>query len=540
MRIQLGPFGGLRPALEPHLLGENEAQTALDARLETGALDGLPANTVLKPLTTAPVVTLWRYPHTLETNYWLEFIGRADVARSPVIGDVHDRIYWTDSGGAKYGPASVVLSGSSFPGAFYKLGVPLPTNVIVATGTLALTETRAYRETFLTAYDEEGPAGPASNLIDIDPTKSVTLENLTPVPSGQYNIDRRRIYRSIFTGATQGSWQLVDTIPVASDTYVDSKTSTGAELSSDTFLPPPDGAFGLRITEGGVAIVLSGRQVHMSEPDLPHAFNPDYIQSLQYDPVAIACFGQMVVILTKGSPYVGAGIDPAGIQLSRIAESLPCLSYAGVVESKEGVLYPSVDGLVSIGTNGIPVLVTTGLITEAQWQAYNPASFIATLSNGRYVAHFTRTDGSTGVLMFDVSGRSAPMVEGSQLAGHPVTAAYLDQALGYAYVARNGNIERLEKVGAAGSYVWRSRNFRFPQPALMAAMAVFGDPGTVTVRFYADGVLRHSRQVKIDSPGWKTVRLPSNGRFVEWSFQIEGSTKVTELRVAPSVQELFL
>ena len=535
MRITIGPFLGMRPAEEPHLLGQNEAQVALDTRMETGAVEGLPASTNLLSLTVGGARGLWRYPAALETNYWFNFANYANVARSPTIDDVHDRIYWTDGIGPKYAPASLAISGAAYPGGFYKLGIPVPTSTISAAGTTGTAESRTYAESFLSAYDEEGAPGPLSPVIDIDPTQAVTLSNLSPAPTGNYNIDRRMIWRSVLVNGSQGSLQLVDTIPIADTTYVDTKESTGRENTASTFLPPPDSGFGLRVTEGGVGILLNGRQVHMSEPDLLHAWNPDYIQSLQVDPVAVSCFGQMVVILTKGEPYVGMGIEPAAIQLSRISDSQACLSAAGVTESKFGCLYPSPEGLIAIGSDGIPQNVTAQFMTQRQWLAYNPSSFIAVMQRAQYHAYFTRTDGSTGELVIDPTGQTAPITERSQIAGQAVTAAFRDPFTDYAYVARNGQIQRVEKDGAPQTYRWRSRNFRASQDMLLDGFIVFGDAGTVTFRAFAKGVLKFEKTL----PTNKASRMGRIGRQNDWAFEIESSVKVTEIRVAPSIQELF-
>lgn len=541
MRITIDKLAGMRPALEPHLLQDNEAQIALNARLETGAVQGLPGFSVLKALTKPTAKTLWRYPATEEIDHWLEFTTRADVARSPVIGDVWDRIYWTDDVAAKYGPASIVLSGGSFPGAGYLLGVPAPTNLpnisSFTPGSGTNTEGRVYRETFVTAYDEEGPPGPPSAIQNVNPNNSVTVDTLTPVPGGNYNITKRRLYRASYAGADRSAWQLVVELPVATVSYVDTKAQTdlGTSLLTEGMVSPPAGAFGLRITEGGVAIVGKGREVYMSEPNLPHLFNPEYTQPLQFDFVAVATFGQCIVVLTTGDLYVANGVDPASMQLTRIDQSQPCLSYAGVAEGKGGVLYPGTEGLVAIGMDLVPNVVTKGLLTQEQWLAYNPSSFIASMQNGKYHAFFTRADTTRGVLVIDPTGKTAPLVEMTQVAGQPVNGAFHDKTSDTLYVARNGQIQRMEKSGSPQTYTWRSKRFVPQSPTAFTAFYIVGDDGTITFRAYANGVLRHTKVANTNA----AYLLPKIGRKKRWSFEIEGTTKVTEIRVATSKPELF-
>jgi hypothetical protein len=534
----------MRQAIEPHLLQESEAQIASDTHLEGGAIEGLKGDVVLKALTKGTVNTLWKYPTSNPSNYWLEFTGRADVVRSPVIDDIYDRIYWTDTVGPKYAPASVVLSGASYPGSFYSLGMPSPTTLPTASGVTAgvtgSQEFRAYTETFVSAYGEESPNGPVSAVIDMDPTTSVTIGNLTPVPTPSggkaWNITHRRLYRTSFTGGTSAGFQLVAQLPVATTSYTDSlaQSSLGATLSSEGYYPPPDGAYGMTVTESGVMVLLKDRDVHLSENSLPHAYDPDFTKRLQYKTVAAAAFEGALVVMTEGDLYVGNGTTPSTMLLTRIPDTQPCLSAAGVVVTRGGAYYPSPEGLIAIGTNFVPTLVTKGMFTRDQWLSYNPASFIAGLWDGKYRAYFKRADNSTGLLIIDPTGKTAPLVLGTQGAS-AVTAAHQDKTTDILYIARGGNIEAVGTSSTRKAWTWKSKEFRFPFSTILSAFVVYGDPGTLTFKTYLNGAL------------WSTKVLPANkiGRIrtgrpgIRWSFEISGTTKVTEFRVAPSVEELF-
>lgn len=542
MNIVLGPFGGMRPAVEAHLLDLNEAQIAVNAQMDTGALMALPAGSDLKALTKPTVKTLWRFPATVETDHWFEFDGRADVARSPIAQDVWDRVYWSTEGGVFYAPSGTALSGATLPNGGYLLGVPAPDGPAPtvsgsAPPDAARTETRVYFETFVTAYDEEGPRGAISAAATIDTEAAVNVWGLSPIPTWNGNITKRRIYRASYIGGNVSVFQLVDEIPIAQTTYVDTKAQVdlGETWTSELYLPAPQDGFCLRITEGGVALLLRERELHMSEMYLPHAWNPEYIQTLQSKAVALSTFGQAIVVMTNDRPYVAAGIDPSGIQLTRCADSHACLSAAGVVESKEGCLYPSPNGLVAIGPDLQPRVISANVIRQEQWLAYNPSSFIAGLQNGKYHAFFTRADGTTGVLIIDVSGGPVPVTEAEQIPGSPVTAAYRDPSTDTIYVACGGQIRRWNKGGTPRTYRWKSKQFQLPRPMIMGAFVVHGDPGTATLRCYANGVLKATKTVTIGKVG----RLPAGFIPRQWEFELETSSKITELRVAPSIEELY-
>lgn len=541
MKIDIDRFTGMRTAPEPDLLEPNEAQKAVNTLIETGAVESYPGDSALQALTKVGVQTLWRYPGPLETQHWLEFTGPAHVVRSPILQDVWDRIYWTDSTGMRYGPAANILSGASLPGSSYKVGIPIPSNVITLSGFSAGTppdvETRVYFESFLSAYDEEGPLGPPSLAYTMADTATPTVNNLTPAPTGDVNINRRRVYRSSYTGAAGAAPQLVGTYPISTTSFVDSvaQADLGKTPDSDGYEAPPDGVQNLCMTDAGIAVVSKGRDVYFSENWLPHAFDPENTQTLQYDVVALAAFEQAVIAMTKGRLYAGAGTTPGGIQLSSIRDSQACVSQRGVVVTASGAMYPSPRGLIAIGTNFQPVEVTKAYITPRQWEALNPSSFIATVQDGAYVAFFQRLDSSRGVIRIDPTGKTAPYVQMLQVAGQDVTAAFYDDATQQPYIASGGQIRRFAKGGAARTWVWRSKDFDAGRPIIMGAGLIDGEPGSLTLRVYADGALFQTKTVQTGQP----FGLQAGYRRTTWSFEVEGSIKMTRMRFAPSRRELF-
>lgn len=123
MRLQWRTFDGLAPKSDPRNLGEIQAQVAENCDLRSGTLKPLKATSAVTTLPDASRLTIFPYP---DTTNWLSWITDVDVVRSPISGDQYDRIYYTGSGSPK------VRSRVGAVQSEYTLGIPKPTNAIVA------------------------------------------------------------------------------------------------------------------------------------------------------------------------------------------------------------------------------------------------------------------------------------------------------------------------------------------------------------------------------------------------------------------------
>lgn len=159
-------FRGKRPRMGNRLLPDNAAQEALNLKITSGQID--PLNGILLNYispTAAAIKTLYRYKFGSNFN-WLVFGSVVDVQRSPTQGDTLGRIYWTGDGEPRMSSyAQAISGGSSYPGAWYVLGVspPITAPSIVVVGG-ATPESRAYVYTFVTALAEESAPSAATVL----------------------------------------------------------------------------------------------------------------------------------------------------------------------------------------------------------------------------------------------------------------------------------------------------------------------------------------------------------------------------------------
>jgi len=534
--IHIKAFAGLKPILDPLLLQQSDAVLAENVRLVSGALSALKGSTTLKALTKTAPQTIFRYGNSSNENeHWLEFLADTDVIRSPIASDSYDRLYWADGATARYAPNSLILSGGSYPGGSYILGVPAPDTPpgigSYTGGSGSTAETRTYVMTYVSAYGEEGPPSAASGLVTIDPTAAVGLTGLATGPSGAYNIATKRIYRSSTVG-TQARFQFVVEIPVATATYSDTKSQAdlGEELPSTEWYPPPSGLKGLKALPNGAAIGFVNNTAHLSEPNLPHAWPHQY--PIEDRIVGIGIFRQSAVLLTTGKPYLMSGADPAAMSTERLELSQACVSKKSIVETGDGVLYASPDGIVSISSAGMDIL-TKGLLTRAQWQAYNPSSMVAAVHDSRYHVLYQTTGGQRGWLIFDFSGQGATFTAANLNSATAVTALYADHRSDTLYMAQGTNIVRFD-AGSALTYTWRSKTFRAPFSMNFGKAQLVASAYPVTMRLYGDGVLRFTKSVTDGN----LFNLPSGYRALDYQIEVSGSSDVTQMSIATSSEEL--
>lgn len=535
--ITIKVFDGTKPLQDPTLLKDTEALVANNTRLLSGGLAPLKGTTTLQALTKLAPQTIFRYGDSpLESQYWLEFSAVTDVMRSPVASDSYGRVYWTDGSTARYAPNNLVLSGASYPGASYTLGIPAPTSAptvssFTAPPDASKTETRTYVVTYVSEFGEEGPPSKASNLVTVDPSKTVTVTGLPGNPGGATSITKKYLYRSSATG-TSAQFQFVAELPIATTSYADNVVQAllGEVLATDTWVGPPAGLKGLKLLPNGAAIGFKDNTAYLSEPNLPHAW--PHLYPIDAPIVGIGAFRQSAVLLTNSFPYLLSGADPRAMTPERMELQQACVAKQSVVDTGEGVVYASPDGLVSIGAGGVNLL-TRDLLSREQWQAYNPASIRGFIHESRYHALFTKVDGTRGLLVFDFSGQGAAMQTCDIPVTAAVSAAYADPRTDTLYLAQGPNLVRFN-AGTPLTYTWRSKTFRTPTPTNLSAAMVIAAAYPVTLRVYADGVLRQTQTV-VDA---KVFRLVSGFRAFDWQFELSGTAEVSQLSVASSVSEL--
>ena len=389
-------------------------------------------------------------------------------------------------------------------------------------------ETRAYVFTYVSVLSEESaPSDPV--IVELYPgTQTVTLTMESP-PTGNFNLVSRRIYRSV-TSTAGTNYYFVDEIPIDQQVYEDTTAGTdlAEPLPSLNWAEPPEDLKGLLAMPNGFLAGFTGQDIYFSEAYHLHAWPIDYMQSVDYPVVGLGQFGQSLVVLTTGSPYLLTGTDPASMTLEKLDFDQSCVSARSISRLGSGVAWASPDGLAYVGPDGMDV-ITNGLFTRKEWQALNPSSIIGAQHDNRYYGFYD--NGTKAGFVFDPKNSQSPFVSINQY----YSGLFNDLRNDALYGIYQGEIKKIEGSTTPLSYTWRSKKFSLPNPINFSAWQVIAaDYNNITAKFYMDGTLVHTATVTSDA----VQRLPAGVRGRTLEIELTGTSHVVAVNVADRVEEL--
>jgi hypothetical protein len=556
--IVLKTFDGMYPVVNSRLLKDSAAQVALNTKITGGSLApyGAPTTAVAKRSAGNPV-TIYRFGQSEvnDTQYWFEFTSDTDVVRGPVAGDTTERTFYSSATTEpRMTYASLVPGAGVYPNASYRLGIPPPTSAPTLTagaGGGGNTETRYYCYTFVSALGEEGPPS-AVTSISVLYGQTVTVSGMSASPSGPYNINRKRIYRTV-TGSQATDFQFVGEVAAATGSLTDNVGSAqlGELLATDGHYPPrssvhnePGGnAFnpvvvdpspfplrGLTMMANGIMAGFAGNIICFSEPFMPHAWKRENELTTDYPIVATKGFGgQSLAVLTTAYPYIVVGTDPSAMSMAKLDELEACASKRSAVAMAGGVIYASPNGLVRISQGTGAQVITRGLFTRTEWQAYKPDSIHAYTYDGRYIAFYD--NGTTqGCLIFSFNGQE-PALTISDVAA---TAGFMEPLTGRLYLMQGSNITRFD-AGSATTLRWRSKLFTLDEHQNLGWAQVIAKTYPLTFRVFGyDSTYTYT--VSVADP--KPFRLPAAIRYRSVEVEVEGTREVEQILISSSMSEL--
>ena len=452
-----------------------------------------------------------RFPDEAGFRYWTAGLTSANLAGriSELTAAIKSGSEYKTSLGQK--PATAVTSTSSSQ-----------------TIELETKETRAYVFTYVTAWGEESaPSDPV--IVELYPgTQTVDLTMAAP-PTGNFNLQTRRIYRSV-TSTVGTNYYFVTEIPIAQQTFTDDVDGTdlAETLPSLNWAEPPADLKGLIAMPNGFLAGFTGRDIYFSEAYHLHAWPVEYMQSVDYPVVGLGQFGQSLVVLTTGSPYLITGTDPSAMTLEKLDFEQACVSARSISRLGSGVAWASPDGLAYVGPDGMNV-ITDGLFTRKEWQALNPSSIIGAQHDNRYYGYYD--NGAKAGFVFDSKSPLSPFTFIDQ----HYSGLFNDLRNDALYGIYQGTIKKIEGSTTPLTYTWRSKKFSMPNPINLSAWQVIASDYTnLTAKFYMDGTLIHTATVTSDA----VRRLPAGVRGRNFEIELTGTSTVVAVHVSDRVEEL--
>ncbi len=180
MLLSIKEFGGIVPKTAPDLLPPERAQTARNAKVQSGHLEPWYQDLSVQALTNAGTI---RTIHFYDSLYWLEWEADVDVIEAPVSSDTLKKLYFTGAGIPKKTDLNEAITGSGAkPIGFWPMAMPNPKRVSATSlGSGGTGEPRviAYVWTLVSAWGEESAPSPASETLSAMNGQSVELTNMS-------------------------------------------------------------------------------------------------------------------------------------------------------------------------------------------------------------------------------------------------------------------------------------------------------------------------------------------------------------------------
>lgn len=530
--IRLSGFAGENRALHPKLLPDAVGVASRNQKPGRGDL-----RPWRQPLTVASVPsgrqTIYRMGRDVanDSQYWLSWTGVVHAVCGFDAEDTTERTYYSGDGEPKVTDNTIALASTPYPTASRPLGLPGPATPLLASTNSGTwegeDETYFYVYTYVNDWGWESAPSPVSLMQTRPSDATATLSGFGEPAAGGYQVNRIRIYRT--ETATSGATEFFFLREIAYGTIstTDDNRTLGEVLPTVAWVPPPADLSHLTSLWNGMLAGISGNAVRFCEAYTPYAWPIAYdVVPPNGKPVALGVFGQSLLVLTTGRPLLVAGSGPDSMDQQPLEFSQACVAARSVVSMGAGVAWASEDGLCWFGQGGARIL-TAGLMTRDDWQALVPSSIVGQMYEGLYYGSY---DGG--------SGRKGFMIDPSNPQGLFFTdagyaALHFDELQDQLYVLSGGSVQRWD-AGEPLTCRFRSKMFTTLRPVNFACAEVVADAYPVTMRLYADGVLKHTQTVASREP----FRLPSGYMALDWQLELEGTAAVQTMAIATSMIEL--
>jgi hypothetical protein len=301
---------------------------------------------------------------------------------------------------------------------FYFPGAPVNAALVDEGGHATASKVRSYLWTNVSRYGEEGPPSDILTITDYD-SGTVTLSNFVEPSDLDEHLKRVvgdnapaiRIYRTSSDEGGGAAFLFVAEVPVdntgpSSTAWVDyefeddvAPGDLGAVLDSTFYDRAPDDLENLRGHPGGFFVASKGNVLYFSEPFAPWAWPEDYQIPIDQEIVGIGVYGSTIVLATDGHIYTFSGPHPTAMYKTKLSFQ-PCLSQRAVVESHDGVIFPSKEGFQHVTGGGV-INITTDTFKPEDWFDYELETMHGTWYNKAYYGFYKSAD-HEGYIILDM------------------------------------------------------------------------------------------------------------------------------------------
>lgn len=629
MKLTFQQFSGIAPRIAPRLLPATLAQEALDVKLWSGELRPHYADEILQYIP-SNIQSIYRYKWKNKTYNWLMWPYETRVAKGPVYDDENNRIYFMNPTGF-YVTDSSLLEDRDYTNGLDESGTPYYTAGIPRAGYGAMfvsgsgsgdIEARSYivcyvrqwpdgtidvgksSEPYVTSWDAA-----ARRTIDVRPgqTVKISVGTISDTDIAKTGVNKVYIYRSEVTSSGQALYSYVDQFDINPShvtnnpnatwntggwyEYLDKKANTqlGEACPSIYWDPPVDGLKGLVSLQNGLFAAYKDSTVYVSDWNAPHAWPYEHTVTIDYPIVGLGSFGNTIVVCTEAAPVLIVVQDPTNPTVKAVQENCPCVSADSIVNTRNGVIFASQNGLVLINSTS-PTFITEKLLTQDEWLPLHPESLKGAFLNNTYYGFFTNPTEKAAGFIFDLDSYTYSTVYNSIISSglafttQPAKVIYNDIEQSQLYVCyplENGTQYSLCSFASDSrinkSFRWRSKVNVSPQGLFnlsaarvmmtsqssqkenehiwegkltgssLAARVMDGEPingwcktnelelaDATVFNYYVDGELKYSREVKDSKP----FRLPSGFRGETIEVEVKSNAYIHSITLASSMGEL--
>jgi len=499
--------------------------------------------------------------HKIGTD-WMVWTNTVDIVKAQ-IADSDDRFFYTGDGAPKQSNATMATAGgdpATYPATSVALGVQKPTSILtvefVGTPNSSYGDVDvSYYYTYVTAWGEESAPADASAVTTVPGGQYVRLKNFVN-PLNEH-ITHLRVYRVSVGTSGSAEFQLIKArpgstagepvwdIPIAEiasvESYIyDANAAAGAtgltdELGevcpSEDWDTPPEDLANLVLFMNNILVGSSGNEVCFSEPLVPYAWPTEYRILVEDRVVALGSYQSDVVVLTEVYPYIIQGSDPSRLSLTRLNYQQGCVSKRGVVSTRDGVIYPSPDGLMRVTGTSV-VNLTAHLFTPEQWNVNRPETLIGFFYNDCYYGFYQET-GKGFILTLGETPTLEEFNTGVHIWGGHIIPIWNTLAL--IGQLDNDFFIHIWEGGAKLTYTWKSKVFTtsYTNYAVAQIRGPFAD-GPITFRVYHNRDLVQTKTVSDEEWFWLVT-----GAHVHFEFEVEGVSEVDQVLLAHSPSELI-